>query len=120
MLPDYPAVQYLNRNLPLTARVYLLFMGRRGYRYERDYFYDAYDNPWILLHMIQGVQSEGDIKIKLRERGLTHLLVREELLRRFLGTNLTSEEQALWSSFANHHLKRLFQARGYSLYEIHG
>ncbi|MBI4489677.1 MAG: glycosyltransferase family 39 protein [Deltaproteobacteria bacterium] len=120
MLPDYPAIQYINRSLLLTARVYLLFMGRRGYHYERDYFYDAYDNPWILLHMIQGVQGEGDIKLKLRERGLTHLLIREDLLRSFLGTNLTSEEQALWGSFANHHLKRLFQARGYSVYEIHG
>src|SRR5574337_1141904 len=37
--------------------------------------------------------SDGkDIELKLQEKGLTHLLVREELLGRFLANNLTSEQ----------------------------
>jgi len=120
MLPDYPAIQYINRSLPLTARVYLLFMGRRGYHYERDYFYDAYDNPWILLRMIQRAQTESDIQLKLRERGLTHLLVREDLLKKFLRGNLTLEQHRMWDSFAARYLQGVFRDRGFSLYQIDG
>jgi len=120
MLPEYPAVQYINHNTPSTVRIYFLFVGRRVYYCERDYFHDDGDNPWILLRTIQSAREGNDIRVKLRERGLTHLLVREELLGRFLANNLTSEQSKVWGSFAGGHLMGLFHSRGYSVYRIHG
>jgi len=120
MLPDYPAFRYINQQLPPAAKVYLIFMGRRVYYCERDYFYDASDNPWVLLRMIQGSKNGDEVKPKLGQRGITHLLVREELLKRFLDNNLTSQQKRIWDSFAARHLKGLFRERGYSLYQIHG
>ena len=120
MLPEYPAVQYINHNTPSTVRIYFLFVGRRVYYCERDYFHDDGDNPWILLRMIQGAREGNDIQVKLRERGLTHLLVREELLGRFLVNNLTPEQWKIWRSFAGDHLMGLFHSKGYSVYQIYG
>ncbi|MFQ5541289.1 MAG: phospholipid carrier-dependent glycosyltransferase [Candidatus Binatia bacterium] len=120
MLPDYPSIQYINQNLPPTARVYFILMGRRGYYSQRDYYHDSGDNPWHLLGMIMNSQSEEGIKEKLREKGLTHLLVREDLLEFFLASKLTPDKQRVWNSFVVNHLKGLFRDRRYSVYQIHG
>ncbi len=70
--------------------------------------------------MIQEAQSESGVKTKLEEKGLTHLLVRDELLQRFLRNNLSSEKQKLWDSFVALHLRGLFRDQRYSLYQVHG
>ncbi len=95
MLPDYPAVQYINQKLPSTAKIYFIFMGRRVYYCLRDYFHDPGNLAWSLVRMIQEAQSESGVKTKLEEKGLTHLLVRDELLQRFLRNNLSSDKQKL-------------------------
>jgi len=120
MLPDYPAVQYINQKLPSTAKIYFIFMGRRVYYCLRDYFHDPGDLAWSLVRMIQEAQSESGVKTKLEEKGLTHLLVRDELLQRFLRNNLSSEKQKLWDSFVALHLRGLFRDQRYSLYQVHG
>jgi len=120
MLPDYPAIQYINQNLPSTARVYFILMGRRAYYSQRDYYHDSGDNPWHLMRMIENSQSEEGIVKKLREKGLTHLLVREDLLKGFLRGNLVAEKQRVWDSFVFNHLKGLFRDRRYSVYQING
>jgi len=90
------------------------------YYCERDYFHDDGDNPWVLLRIIQSAREGSDIRAKLGEKGLTHLLVREELLGRFLANNLTSEQSKVWGSFAGGHLTGLFHSKGYSVYQIYG
>lgn len=120
MLPDYPAIQYINRALPPNARIYFLFTGRRVYYSERDYFHDPGENAWVLARMIQTAHDASDLNFKLAQSGATHLLVREDLLQRFLNDNLAPEQSRLWGIFAQRHLQGLFQARGYSVYQIHG
>ncbi len=119
-LPEYPTIRYLNHNLPSSARVYFLFTGRRVYYCDCDYFYDSAENPWLLLRMIQRARNQDDIRVELQKKGLTHFLVREALIKRFLDNNLTSEQQKLWYSFAGQHLEGVFHSGGYSLYHIHG
>jgi hypothetical protein len=120
VLPDYPSLQFINQRLPSTAKVYFLFMGRRVYYCEREYFHDGGEYAGTLLRMIRGARDENDIQAKLKEKGLTHLLARDDLLTRFLSTNLTPEQAKLWVSFANRQLKALFHSRGYSVYQIYG
>lgn len=119
-VPDYPAFEFVNARLPATARIYLLFMGRRAYYCERDYFHDVGDNPAMLLHLIQGAKTGDDIAIQLRARGMTHLLAREDLLKRFLDNNLTPAEAEVWNGFARARLTRLYQDGRYAVYQIHG
>ncbi len=120
MMPDYPSIRYINQNLPPTAGVYFILMGRRGYYSERDYYHDSGDNPWQLLGIIKNSQTAEGIKEKLSEKGLTHLLVREDLLEFFLADKLAPEEKRVWDSFVVNHLKGLFRDRRYSVYQIHG
>jgi len=120
VLPDYPPLQFINQSLPSTAKVYFLFMGRRVYYCEREYFHDGTEYAWTLIRAIRAARGVDDIYAGLRKRGLTHLLVRDELLLGFLNENLTVEQKKLWVSFANLYLKGLFHSRGYSVYQIYG
>jgi hypothetical protein len=120
MLPEYPVFQFINRELSPAAKIYLLFMGRRAYYCEREYFHDGGDLPGFLIGAIRSAKEPADIGRQLKEKRLTHLLVREDLLVRFLRDNLTPPEQALWDRFVAHHLKPQFRSAGYSVMELYG
>lgn len=119
VLLDYPVFQYVNEHLPPSAKIYLLFMGRRTYYCHRSCFHDPGDNPWILLGMIREAQGGDELNRRIRLRGITHLMVRDDLLLRFLVINVDREGLMTWNSFARAHLRGLFNARGYSVFQFH-
>ena len=118
MLPEYPAIQYINHSIPPTARIYFLFMGRRVYYCERDYFHDDGEMPSVFLRMIQNAQNGEDIKVKLQQRGITHLLVRLDLFLRFLNDNLTRPQKEMLVRFQARYLTLLYDQGGYGVYEV--
>jgi 4-amino-4-deoxy-L-arabinose transferase-like glycosyltransferase len=117
-LPEYPAMRYVNDKVTSTAKIYLLFLGRRAYYCERDYFHDAGELPAFLIGAIQKAKDPEDIGRVLRSRNLTHLMLREDLLIRFLTDNLTPAQGHLWNDFATTRLRLAFRERGYAVYEI--
>lgn len=119
-LPEYPAFQYINRELSPTTKIYLLFVGRRGYYINREYFHDGGELPGFLLGAIQSAKEPADVARRLKARHLTHLLVRDELLTRFLRDNLDPAQQRLWADFTANYLKGLFRDGGYSVLQLHG
>jgi hypothetical protein len=118
-LAEYPAFQYINRETPPQAKIYLLFIGRRAYYCRRDYFHDGGDLPNLLLATLKSAQEPADIAHKLTETHLTHLLIREDLLVKFFRDNLTPAQQSLWNRFALQHLRGVFRDRGYSVLQLH-
>ena len=118
-LEEYPVFQYINHNLDSGSRIYLIGIGRRAYYCRRAYFHDAGEFPWFLVQTVKGAKDQKAIGAHLKQKGLTHLMVREDLLRRFLQDNLTAEQQELWRLFAQSALREVFHARRYALYEIH-
>jgi len=119
-LPEYATFEYINRQLPTSAKIYLLFIGRRGYYCERDYFHDGGELPAFLQSAIQSAQAPAQVEHSLRREGITHLMVRTDLLARYLVENLSPAKIALWNEFAKGRLSLNFQERGYALYQLHG
>ena len=117
-LPEYPAMQYVNDEVAPPAKIYLLFLGRRAYYCERDYFHDAGELPAFLIGAIQKAKDPQDIGRTLKSRNITHLLLREDLLIRFLTENLTPALGRMWNDFATTRLRLAFRERGYAVYEI--
>jgi 4-amino-4-deoxy-L-arabinose transferase-like glycosyltransferase len=117
-LPEYPAMRYINQKVTSSAKIYLLFLGRRAYYCERDYFHDAGELPVFLIGAIQKAKDPEDIGRVLNSRNLTHLMIREDLLIRFLTDNLTPAQGRMWNDFATTRLKLAFQERGYAVYAI--
>ncbi len=74
----------------------------------------------FLLGAVRAAKDPADIHRQLTKKRLTHLLVREELLVRFLRDNLSPAELSIWDGFASGHLRGLFHSNGYSVVQIHG
>jgi hypothetical protein len=120
MLPEYASFKYINSATAPTAKIYLLFVGRRGYYCERDYFHDGGDLPGYLLGVIRAAKSPDQIDQALKRKQITHLMAREELLVDFLTHNLTPAQAATWSQFAQSRLTLNFRDRGHAVYQLHG
>ena len=108
------------RNFRRLTKIYLLFIGRRVYYCEREYFHDGGELPGFLLWAIRSAKEPADVGSQLKKKNLTHLLVRDELLIRFLRDNLDPAQQRLWDAFTTNHLKSLFRDQGYSVLQLHG
>ncbi|MCH6545757.1 MAG: phospholipid carrier-dependent glycosyltransferase [Deltaproteobacteria bacterium] len=119
MLPDYPAMQYINQKLPSTAKIYFIFMGRRVYYSERAFFTDPNDNPSFLLKVIQTAKNEDEIKVEFQQKGITHLLLRHDLFLRFLNDNLMPSQIEEWNRFGERYVFPLFRQGRYGVYELH-
>jgi hypothetical protein len=119
-LAEYPVFEYINSNLPMSARVYLIFIGRRAYYCRRDYFHDDGELPWFLVRAIRQSHEPRNIEEALKRKRVTHLMVREDLLQKFFTDNLPAQQLTLWQAFATRNLTGVFHARGYSLYQVHG
>ncbi|HSK29603.1 MAG TPA: phospholipid carrier-dependent glycosyltransferase, partial [Candidatus Limnocylindria bacterium] len=120
MLPEYAAFRYIERETPPSAKIYLLFIGRRAYYCERDYFHDSGDLPGYLLGVIRNAKGSGDVERALRQLRISHLMMRGDLLAAFLGNNLTPDQTKIWNEFASTRLKPAFGERGYSVFRLDG
>ncbi|MGH8546773.1 MAG: hypothetical protein ACREX3_24810, partial [Gammaproteobacteria bacterium] len=109
-----------NRNTEPSAKIYLLFVGRRAYYCERQYFHDGGDLPGFLLAAIRAAKSPEQLEQALKQKQITHLMAREKLLAVFLGNNLTPQEAALWNRFTESGLELKFRDRGHAVYQLHG
>ena len=67
LLPEYPAFQFVNRELSSTAKIYLLFAGRRAYYCEREYFHDGGELPGFLLEAIRSAKEPADIVRRIKQ-----------------------------------------------------
>ena len=119
-LPDYAALQFINRNTEPRAKIYLLFVGRRAYYCEREYFHDGGDLPGYLLAAIRTATTPEEITRALKRKQITHLMIRGDLLAEFLGHNLSANQVALWNHFAQSRLELKFRDRGHSVFQLHG
>lgn len=120
MLPEYSALQFINRQTPADAKIYLLFVGRRAYYCQRNYFHDGGDLPGFLLAAIRKAKDSAELEQSLRRKQITHLLLREDLLTGFLTHNLGAEQARLWNEFATNRLQVKFRERGHALYQLNG
>ncbi len=116
-LPEYPVMQYANKNLPASATVLCVFIGWRGYYVDRPQIFDQYGNKNGLLAWLNkpGMTAEG-IGQRLDEKGISYLLIRRDLLYQQLGRESSSTQQ-LWIELERQHLRPLFSHQEYSLYQ---
>jgi hypothetical protein len=112
--PEYGAIKYINQNLPDDSRVLLLFVGKRGYYLDRDYL--AGIN--IIKEVTEGTASEKDILADLRNRGITHFLIRHKLFVMWVNNNLTREKKAVLEELFKNGIKLIYRKYGYGLYEL--
>ncbi|MBI9074447.1 MAG: hypothetical protein JEZ02_03470 [Desulfatibacillum sp.] len=77
---EYKVVKFINENLPKDARIMLLYMGRRGYYLDRDYFHCNVGGLREVTQIVQDVLDGKSSAERLRSYGGTHVLMKTDFL----------------------------------------
>jgi hypothetical protein len=118
--PEYPVMQYINRNLSSDALVLFFFIGNRGYYCDRDYLFDMQSNKSWIQQMAENSDKVEDIRKGLLGMHVTHILMNDGIFGRWVDANPDNKERWLMRQFVNIYLNRLFSRNGYTLYALQG
>jgi len=80
MLDHYSIYETLNSALPHEARVWLINMRRDTYYIERPYFSDFRIEHYTLAEMVRDSNTAEELRRRVHEMGITHILLRTDLL----------------------------------------
>lgn len=116
--PEYEVMQYANTHLPDSAKILCVFMGWRGYYLNKKHVFDYHTNPNLLLSWVGEPDiSANSILKRLRNKGLSHILLRDDLTLQWV-QRLSPSQQHVWVILAKNNLSRLVSYSGYTLYQI--
>jgi hypothetical protein len=79
-LDYYPYYQVVNRDLPPTARIWLIDMRRDTYHLDRPSFSDFIFEDYTLTRYVRSAATVEEIRARVQADGITHLLVRHDIL----------------------------------------
>jgi hypothetical protein len=79
-LDYYPYYEVVNQRLPAAARVWLIDMRRDTYHLERPYFSDFIFEDYTLTRYVRAAASPDEVRARVEASGITHVLVRHDLL----------------------------------------
>ena len=111
-LGEYPLVRLLNQHKERVGRVLALYLGDRRYYFGVDVVMDN-DFFWDLA---KRSRNGAEFRTKLMENGITHILVRRDLLRNVLEARDEPTSRLVLEFFGKTHLQASVNV--YSLYDL--
>jgi len=111
---EYGAMRFINHHLPREAKVMLIYLGSRGYYCDRSYVYgdDALESVFLIS------QNPQEIHSKLKEMGITHLLICDPLFARWVSGNLKEKAEKSLRSFFINYAKIIYSHNGFSVFNL--
>lgn len=117
-IAEYQAITYINSHLPTDARVMLIFIGKRGYYLDREYFHRPVGGALALNKMVKAVQKGGLAADTLKSFGATHIFVRLDLFFGYLRRCFDESEIEIFFQNFNQGCIPLFVENGYAVYAV--
>ena len=114
--PAYPAVRFINENLPSNALVLFLFLGRRGYYCDRNYIHG--EGSWEMI--LKEARSPDGIREALSRSGITHLFIYDPLLEKWVNNNLNEYKFNILNQFFKKYSKVIYSKNGFTLLSLEG
>jgi len=110
-LDYYPYYEVVNRELPPTARVWLIHMRRDTYYLDRPAFSDFIFEDWTLREWVRAARDADELAARVRAAGITHILVRPELLLDYTRSSIVDDRRSREENLAKLELLTTFFAR---------
>ena len=110
-IPEYPALKYINKNLPSGSKIFFIYLGKRGYYCDRDYVFDS----GLLHRIIMKADNPGEILSGFQKRGITHLLVSYPIFDKWIKNNCSIQKQELVNKFFREYTVLAFYKDGIGL-----
>jgi len=108
---EYPAIRYINRNLPNDAKIFFIFIGKRGYYCDKEY---QLDNG-SLYKIVKRSDSPEQILSELKNMGINHLLIRYDLFDKWKKDIFNDKKLYILDQFMAKYYKMLFFKWGYGV-----
>lgn len=116
--PEYPLIEFINANLPAESRILAVFLGSRGYYFDRAVSFDLQAGRSRLCEISRQSRDAGEIAEALRNLRITHLIIRYDLFLQWTQQQLSPEEHTRLNQFFQNHTKLLAEDNGYGIVEI--
>jgi hypothetical protein len=117
-LLHYDAVEYINNNLPMDARIFTMFLGRRGYYLERAYKNESSFGMSTIRAIVSSSIDEEKFKEYIRSMNVTHILMRTDLVNNFLKDNFSIPEIKRFTNLLTKYCKLIYESNGYSIWDV--
>jgi hypothetical protein len=114
----YPFYVAINRHLQDGARVFLIDMRNDTYYLDKPAFSDSVLEDYTAMQIVSAARGPDDVLAELRRRGLTHILVREDVFLNPELTPLDAEGIARWQAFLGRHARRILSDGAIALYAV--
>jgi hypothetical protein len=112
--PEYPTIQYANLNLRDNSKILCLYLGNRRYYSDKEMIFgDAF-----FRSTVTEAEVPENIFVNLKRQGITHLLIRYDLLNQWSNRQLNDRNKQILSTFFKDHAHRLLSKAGYGLYQL--
>ena len=102
----------------MNAKVFTVFLGRRGYYLNREYKNEPSFGRSTISQMVNSSISEKKFKEYVRSMNVTHILIRTDLVDRYLKDNFSKQEIKRFLDLINKYLKRVYEHHGYAVWKI--
>jgi hypothetical protein len=114
-VPGYPALEFINKNLPQQSKIFCVWTGAYGYYLNRKYYSDTFVEDVTLKGFIHASIDKNDLSQRLTQTGFTHLFLNLAILEK----NMEQSEQVMLSDFLKEETRELFRYQNYGVFEIY-
>jgi hypothetical protein len=118
-LLHYDAFEYINNNLPSDAKIFTMFLGRRGYYLDRAYENESSFGMSTIRHMVNSSIDEDKFVEYIRSMNFSHILMRTELVDNYLQDNFSKKEVNRILQLVSKYWKKVYENNGYAIWDIH-
>ena len=112
--PEYAVINYANHNISDNAKILCMFLGNRSYYSDREVVFDYS----LASKTVIQKDSPDKIFIDLRNRKITHILIRYDLYNKWVQDNYNNREKVIIRQFFKKHLKLQYSKNGHGLYRL--
>ena len=113
-VPGYPALEFINGNLPEHSRTLCVWTGAYGYYIDRPYYSDTFIEDVTLKRLINESANGKELSQRLIGAGFTHLFFKLSMLEK----NMEPDQRVVFNDFLRKGAFELYHYQGFSVFAI--
>ncbi|NWG04846.1 MAG: hypothetical protein HXY44_18485 [Syntrophaceae bacterium] len=113
-VPGYPAIEFINQNLPASSHLLCVWTGTYGYYLNRKYYSDTFIEDFTIKKFFQASMNGEELSQKLTQAGYTHLFLNFLIFEKNMGQN----ERLIFDDFLLKGTRELFRFQNFRVLEI--
>jgi hypothetical protein len=95
-----------------------MFLGRRGYYLDMPYYHERSFGMSTINNMVKASGDRQDFQAYLRSLDCTHILMRTDLVNKYLHDNFPEKTIVRFLNFVKEYWSPIYESNGYMIMEI--